>query len=65
MNELKRQLTVAFKSSAKALLLIGGGYVSFKLTGSWVISGAVTTALAPILKVIDPTDNSMGFNLEK
>jgi hypothetical protein len=64
-KELKRQLLVALKSAAKALVLIGGGYLSYKLTGSWVISGAVATALAPIQKIIDPTDNSIGFGLDK
>ena len=65
MNELKRQLLVALKSSAKAAITLGAGYLSYKLTGSYEISAGVALVFAPILKVLDPKDNSMGFNLTK
>ena len=65
MKELQRQLLVALKSSLKAAILLGGGYLSYKLTGSYEISAGVALILAPLLKVIDPADNSIGFNLEK
>jgi hypothetical protein len=65
MKELQRQLLVALKSSLKAAITLGGGYLSYKLTGSYEISAGVALVLAPILKVIDPKDNSIGFNLEK
>lgn len=64
MDELKRQLLVALKSSLKAAITLGAGYVSFRLTGSYEISAGVALIFAPILKVIDPADNSMGFNLK-
>lgn len=65
MKELQRQLLVALKSSLKAAITLGGGYLSYKMTGSYEISAAVALVLAPILKVIDPKDNSIGFNLDK
>jgi hypothetical protein len=65
MNELKRQLLVALKSSLKAAIVLAGGYLSYKLTGSYEISAGVGLVIAPLLKVIDPKDNSMGFNLTK
>lgn len=65
MKELQRQLLVALKSSAKAAITLAAGWLSFKLTGSYEISAGVALVIAPILKVIDPKDNSIGFNLDK
>ena len=65
MKEYQRQLLVALKSSLKAAITLGGGYLSYKMTGSYEISAGVALVLAPLLKVIDPKDNSIGFNLTK
>lgn len=65
MKELKRQFFVGLKSAVKAGIVLGGGFLSYKLTGNWAISAPVAMFLAPILKVVDPSDNSMGFNLKK
>lgn len=59
---MKTKLFVIFKSSTKALILLVGGWASFKLTGSWEIGSGVAIAIAPLLKMIDPTDNSIGVN---
>ena len=58
---MKTKLFVILKSSAKALILLVGGWASYKLTGSWEIGGGVAIAIAPLLKMIDPTDHSIGF----
>ena len=59
---MKSKLFVILKSSAKALILLVGGWASYKLTGSWEIGGGVAIAIAPLLKMIDPTDDSIGLN---
>ena len=59
---MKTKLFVIFKSSAKALILLIGGWASFKLTGSWEIGSGVAIAIAPLLKMIDPKDDSIGLN---
>jgi len=59
---MKSKLFVILKSSAKALILLVGGWVSYKLTGSWEIGSGVAIAIAPLLKMIDPTDDSIGKN---
>ena len=58
---MKFKLFVIFKSSAKALILLVGGWASYKLTGSWEIGSGVAIAIAPLLKMIDPTDDSIGI----
>ncbi|CAB4194279.1 hypothetical protein UFOVP1261_24 [uncultured Caudovirales phage] len=59
---MKTKLFVIFKSSAKALILLIGGWASFKLTGSWEIGSGVAIAIAPLLKMIDLNDDSIGLN---
>ena len=58
---MKTKLFVILKSSAKALILLVGGWASYKLTGSWEIGSGVAIAIAPLLKMIDPNDDSIGF----
>lgn len=58
---MKTKLFVILKSSAKALILLVGDWASYKLTGSWEIGGGVAIAIAPLLKMIDPTDDSIGI----
>ena len=58
---MKTKLFVILKSSAKALILLVGGWASYKLTGSWEIGSGVAIAIVPLLKMIDPTDDSIGF----
>ena len=59
---MKAKLFIIGKSALKALILLAGGYASFRLTGSWEIGSVAAIVIAPILKFIDPQDDSLGVN---
>ena len=59
---MKSKLFIILKSSAKAVILLAAGWVSYKLTGSWEIASGVSIATAPLLKMVDPQDDSLGIN---
>ena len=53
-------LKVVAKSTLKALIMAFGGWVTLKLGGDPEVAALVAVALAPLLKVIDPSDKSIG-----
>jgi hypothetical protein len=61
---MKTKLFVIIKSALKAVVLLVGGWASYKLTGSWEIGSGVAIAIAPLLKMIDPQDTSIGLNAQ-
>jgi len=65
MHKMKTKLFIIVKSALKAVILLVGGWASYKLTGSWEIGSGVAIAIAPLLKMIDPQDDSLGINAKK
>lgn len=55
-------LKVIAKSSAKACIVLLSGWITYKLGDNPQVATAVAIAMAPILKIVDPKDLSIGIN---
>lgn len=65
VEEIKRQFLVALKAFLKGIVIAGSGLLTVKLGGSNEVAVAIAGFTHTLIKIIDPSDNSIGFNLEK
>lgn len=65
LDEFIRQLKVALKALVKGLIIVAAGILARKFGATDTEAIAIAAATHPLIKIVDPTDNSIGFNLKK
>lgn len=53
---------VVLKAFLKGIVIAGAGALTVKLGGSIEVAGAISGITHALIKIIDPTDKSIGFN---